>query len=64
MTNDPSIQREPAIRPLTIRFLAVGHFTFAIIALTYAILNGAVENGSVEQVLMKTLTAVDTPQAP
>lgn len=62
MTND-STNQQPAISPLTIRFLAVGHFTFAVVVLAFAFVNGAVENGSVEQGLMKTLTAVDTQQA-
>jgi hypothetical protein len=63
MTSDATTIQEPAISPLTIRFLVVGHFTFAVVVLAFAFVNGAVENGSVEQGLMKTLTAVDTQQA-
>jgi hypothetical protein len=54
---------EPAIGPLTIRFLAIGHFTFAILILAFAFLNSAFESGSVDQGLITTLTAVDTPQS-
>lgn len=54
---------EPTIGPLTIRFLAIGHFTFAILILAFAFLNSAFENGSVDQGLINTLTAVDTPQS-
>jgi hypothetical protein len=54
---------EPAIGPLTIRFLAIGHFTFAILTLAFVFLNNAFDSGSVDQGLINTLTAVDTPQS-
>jgi hypothetical protein len=54
---------EPPSGLLTIRFLAIGHFTFAILTLAFAFLNNAFESGSVDQSLINTLTAVDTPQS-
>lgn len=45
------------------RYLAIGHFTFAILILVFAGLNSAFESGSVDQGLVKTLEAVDSPQS-
>src|SRR5262245_40420760 len=54
---------EPAVSPLTIRFLAIGHFTFAILTLGFALLNSAVDGGGIDQTLVTTLNTVDTPQS-